>query len=227
MMVMLGFRPARKVVEMGRSAFFGGLETDLPLGRSALIRKHDSTPQFGFVGARYLQKRVLLIGINPGNGPKYDLPTKGDARMMPALMQFAECPSLEHFELASLAYQKECHAWPLWKRHCNEVLGPGRLLFDEIAYANCLPWRTESDSAFGDDVADKAARLYVMPLLLELAPQVVIALGKRAASILAMTGGPIKNLIVWNRAQAATARVKSDRAEAASRIFAALSAYTA
>jgi hypothetical protein len=66
-----------------------------------------------------------------------------------------------------------------------------------------------------------------MPLLLELAPQVVIALGKRAASILAMTGGPIKNLIVWNRAQAATARVKSDRAEAASRIFAALSAYTA
>jgi hypothetical protein len=219
---MLGFQPAQKAVELGRAAFLGEIHADIPLGRSALLQTHDLTPQFGFVGKRYLEKRVLLIGINPGNGPTNDFPTKGDARMMPALMQFAESPTSENFHQASLAYQEECQAWPLWKRHCNEVLGPGGLLFDEIAYGNCLPWRTESRSAFSDNVAQRAAQLYVRPLLSELVPRVVIALGKRAATILEMTGQALPNLIVWNRAQAATASVKRERADAAARILAVI-----
>lgn len=219
---MLGFQPAQKVVELGRAAFFGATDADIPLGRSPLLQLHDRVPQFGFVGTRYLEKRVLLVGINPGNGPTNDLPTKGDARMMPALMQFSENPTSENFRSASLAYQEECQAWPIWKRHCNEVLGPGRLLFDEIAYSNCLPWRTESRSAFDVSVAQRAARFYVQPLLAELVPRVVIAMGKRAGSILELTGEHFQNLIVWNRAQAATPIVRKERSEAAARILAAI-----
>jgi hypothetical protein len=218
----LGFLPAKHTVEAGRSQFFGDADADLPPGRSVLLGAHDRAPQFGFVGTRYGDRRVLLLGINPGNGPDNDEPTRGDVRMMPAIAAFAECPTTDNFDIASLAYKAECEKWPMWRRHCKEVLGPGKLTFEEIAYSNCLPWRTASQSAFSASVAQKAAELYVEPLLKELAPKIVIAMGKRAAQIVAMTSEIVPELIVWNRAQAATEAVKAERLAAAAQIFAAL-----
>jgi hypothetical protein len=222
-MTKLGYVSALQAVELGRGAFFGGPAVDLPLGRSPQLQRDDFTPQFGFVGPRYPETRVLLIGINPGNGPRNDLRTRGDELMMPVLAEFAASPTSENFARASAAYMLECVEWPLWKRHCAEVLGAGRLSFEQIAYSNCLPWRTESQSKFESSVAEKTAALYVRPLLHELAPSVVIALGKRAAEILKMAGLIPGTLIVWNRSQAATSSVKNERAAAAARVMKLLS----
>lgn len=122
---------------------------------------------------------------------------------MPVLAEFS---SPESFTRASAAYMQECVKWPVWTRHCAEVLGAGGLAFDEIAYSNCLPWRTGN---LGLVMRRRTtAMLYVRPLLDELAPRVVVAMGKRAAAILAMAGPIDGTLIVWNGSQAATPLVR-------------------
>ena len=217
-----GYRTARRVVELGRAAFFGTSDADLPANRSALLRGDDRTPRFGFVGANYSTVRVLLFGINPGNGPESEHRSATDARMMPALERFAADPTPDHFDAAQRAYQAECVTWSIWRRHCREVIGAGRLALDDIAYTNCLPWRSGSNAAFSDTVAERAATLYAGPLIAELRPKVVIAMGKRAAESLRMTDAAPTDLIIWNRAQAATASVLADRANTAAKIFARL-----
>lgn len=222
MTLPLGYRTARSVIELGRAAFFGTAEADLPESRSPLLQADDRKPQFGFVGSNYPSVRVLLFGINPGNGPATGTRTAADARMMPALAEFAADPTPERFVAAQRAYRTECVTWPVWRRHCAEVIGAGKLSLDDIAYGNCLPWRTASNSAFSDAVAERAATLYARPLIAELQPKIVIALGKKAAEILRTTEGAPPDLIVWNRAQAATAAVIAERAATAAAIFARL-----
>ncbi|MGH8457599.1 MAG: hypothetical protein ACRETE_11470, partial [Stenotrophobium sp.] len=184
-----------------------------------LLAADDRTPQFGYVGAEYLRTRVLLLGINPGNGKETETRSPTDARMMPALIHFAQNPTQENFTKAQQAYKAECQTWHIWNRHCRDVIGAGKLSLEEIAYSNCLPWRTGSNSAFSDAVAKKAATLYASPLIEELQPTVVIALGKTAGNILRLSGKKLPHLIVWNRAQAARPAVLKERAEAAAEVF--------
>lgn len=217
----LGYRAALSALEKGRSEFFGGAEVDLPESRSAEIAKDDLIPQFGFVGSSFARTRVLLIGINPGNGPDGKR-TAGDEIAMPVLRRFFEERSEVSFSMSQHAYKGVCESWPMWRRHCSEVIGAGRLLMDEVAYTNCLPWRTNSKSTFSDDVGRRAAQSYAYPLIDELNPKVIIALGKRAASILKLGGRDFEDLIVWNRAQAATKEVIADRTATAARILQAI-----
>ena len=216
---MLGFAAAKRVVALGRSAFFPDDEPDFPIGRSTIVHGDDLAPQFGYVGRLYSTTRVLLLGINPGNGPDHNR-SPGDARLMPAILRFAQFPNENNYVLATRAYMTECQKWSVWKRHCAEVIGAGKLSLDEIAYSNCLPWRTASKSAFSDEVARKAAVLYVGPLLEELAPLLIVALGKtRVGPILRMSNFALPRVIVWNRAQAATKSVLRERAEAAQEVL--------
>jgi hypothetical protein len=216
----LGYRTARSVLSLGRAALFGNELTDIPSNRSPLLQRDDLTPQFGYVGQRYARKRVLLLGINPGNGPDNLNRSAVDARMIPILVRFAQDPSPEHFLQAQRAYEAECKTWPIWRRHCAEITGAGKLALDEIAYSNCLPWRTDSQSKFDDHVAERAASLYARPLIEELQPSAVICVGKRASSIVRMAGEALPPVIVWNRAQAATAAVLAERRRAAAEVFA-------
>jgi hypothetical protein len=218
----LGYQTALSVLKVGRAAFFGAVDADLPPNRSTLLRKDDLTPQFGYVGHGYPSTRVLLLGINPGNGRETINRTVTDERMMPPLIKFAEDPSPESFKAALQAYQAECSSWHIWRRHCAEITGAGKLSLDEIAYSNALPWRTGSESNFSDSVAANAATLYTRPLINELRPSVVICLGKRAASIVRIGNPKLPHMIVWNRAQAATPSVLLDRQRAAEDVFAIL-----
>ena len=63
-----GYKTAKVVLKLGRQAFFDTATADLPTGRSIILRQDDLTPQFGYVGERYPRTRVLVLGINPGNG---------------------------------------------------------------------------------------------------------------------------------------------------------------
>jgi hypothetical protein len=139
--------------------------------------------------------------------------------MMPILAAFAAEPSVANFLRAQEAQKIECQTWHIWRRHCAEIFGAGGLSLEQIAYSNCLPWRSGSDSNFDDDVAANTARLYALPLIEELTPAIVIAVGKRSADILRMAGRPIEHLVVWNRAQAATPYVLQERKAAAEQIF--------
>ena len=102
----------------------------------------------------------------------------------------------------------------------SEVIGAVKLSFDEIAYSNCLPWRTHSKSKFTDTVARKVATLYVRPLIEELRPWLIVARGKeRVPAILQMTGLSLPPVIPWNRSQAATPAAKHERDNAATEIL--------
>jgi hypothetical protein len=220
-MIPLGYKTAKKVVGLRRRAFFGGVNVDLPSGRSPVIRKDDLTPQFGYVGSRYRNTRVLILGINPGNGPS-DIRTREDKIMMPLHRRFAADPSARNFEAATAAYKTACQRWHVWTHHCAAIIGAGKLSLEEIAYSNCLPWRTASKSEFSGSAARKAIELYVLPLINELRPKVVIALGKRASRILESFPAKLPHVITWNRAYAATAAVKKERAVSAASVFKAL-----
>jgi hypothetical protein len=132
---MLGFESARRVIQLGRAGFFPLEKPDLPVGRSATISADDQIPQFGYVGRGYSTTRIILLGINPGNGHN-QMRSQADARMMPALYRFAENPTEANYAQATQAYLAECQTWPVWKRHCAEVIGAGKLALGEIAYSN-------------------------------------------------------------------------------------------
>jgi hypothetical protein len=186
------------------------------------LHRDDLTPQFGFVGKAYPSTRVLLLGINPGNGRESITRTTTDERMMPMLIRFAQGPTPANFTAAQCAYQVECATWHIWSRHCAEITGAGKLSMEDIAYSNTLPWRTGSESNFDESVAERAATLYAHPLIDELEPTLVICLGKRAAEIVRIGNPNIPHLVVWNRAQAATPGVLLDRKRAADEVFAVL-----
>src|SRR5438876_9351306 len=122
-MMPLGYRSAKAVARLGRAAFFDTATADLPTSRSPMLRRDDLTPQFGYVGSRYKKTRVLVLGINPGNGPRSDIRTSEDERMMPAHQRFAADPSPRNFEAATAAYKAECQRWHVWTRHCAEIIG--------------------------------------------------------------------------------------------------------
>jgi hypothetical protein len=61
-----------------------------------------------------------------------------------------------------------------------------------------------------------------MPLIDELQPSLVIAMGKRASEILALSKRKAPPLVVWNRAQAATEAVLRERANSAAEVFSIL-----
>jgi hypothetical protein len=68
-----------------------------------------------------------------------------------------------------------------------------------------------------------ACVLYAYPLIEELQPKLIVALGKRTEEILLMGGQKLPApLITWNRAQAATAAVLKERVKAAAEILDAL-----
>jgi hypothetical protein len=134
----LGFEAARHVVDLDRAAFFASPDDDLPSAESAQVASDDLLPQFGFVGNRYARLRVLLLGINPGNGPRSERST-GDKVIMPALSAFVANPIPKTFLVAQRAYREVCQGWAVWGRQCNELLREAGLDMEDIAFTNALP----------------------------------------------------------------------------------------
>ena len=199
----IGYRVACRTVELGRAAFFSGRDVDIPDAKSPQIHSDDRLPQFGYVGSNYSAKRILFLGINPGNGPRASR-NAGDEVQMPMLERFVAEPTVGNFQRAQNAYREACQNWFIWGRECNELLKCGGLQIDDLAFSNALPWRTKSEAAFGRSVERLAALHYVQPLLGELRPRIVVAVGKKVQRILNDGGSPTASLVVWNRSRALT-----------------------
>jgi hypothetical protein len=211
----LGYWAACRVVDLGRQAFFAHAAEDAPFADSDQIAEDDLLPQFGYVGSRYEARRVLLLGINPGNGPRAVRST-GDRTAMPALRRFVTQKTPASFVAAQQAYRSVCEGWAVWGRQCYELLRSSGLDMEDVAFTNALPWRTASQSAFAKHVAKKAAEHYTGPVVRELQPRIIVAVGKKAAQILEYAGLPSASVVTWNRAQALTQSVLAER-EAATR----------
>lgn len=212
----LGFEAARRAVELGRHAFFASATEDIPNSASPQIAADDLLPQFGYVGTRYIESRVLLLGINPGNGPKPRRErSQGDQIAIPALQEFVEKRTPETFLAAQCAYRRVCQGWAIWGRQCDELLRAGGLEMEDVAFTNALPWRTASQSAFSPAIARRAGLNYAGPVVRELKPRLIVAVGKKAATILAYAGMLSDAVVVWNRAQAMQPSVIAERKAAA------------
>lgn len=218
--IPLGFQAAVRVVELGRSAFFKDASEDIPAAESPQVTEDDLLPQFGYVGTNYEGRRILLLGINPGNGPRHAR-NSGEEIAMPPLNEFVAKRSPESFIAAQRAYRQVCQGWAVWGRQCDALLTAGGLNMEDIAFTNALPWRTASKSAFSESIARKAAQLYAGPIVHELNPAIIVAVGKKAAKILEYAGLLSESVVVWNRAQALRPEVVAER-EAAAEKFSAL-----
>jgi hypothetical protein len=215
----LGYLSARRVLDLGRSAFFGSDDADLPKAESDEVAVDDRTPQFGYVGSNYAERRILLLGINPGNGLRNGR-NDGDAAVMPALYEFCAHPTIANFIRAQRKYEEVCSAWRLWGTECQALLADSGLRSSDVAFTNALPYRTGSVAAFPRAVAENAAKHYVASYITELKPKIIVSLGKRASEILSYAGGAVTaEEVVWNRARAPTAGVLVQRQAALSQLF--------
>lgn len=138
---------------------------------------------------------------------------------MPALHRFVSDKTPEAFLASQDAYRSVCHGWAVWGRQCFELLRSSDIDMDDLAFTNALPWRTASQAAFGKSIARRAAALYVSPVVAELQPRIIVAVGKRAAEMLELAGLMSPSVVVWNRAQALTPPVMEERKEAASKLL--------
>jgi hypothetical protein len=195
---------------MGRSACFRYELEDVPASTSPEVAQNDLLPQFGYVGKHYEQRRVLLLAINPGNGPR-QYQNAGDTVVMPFLQQFATERSPEAFMAAQNAYRSVCQGWLIWGRECGAVLQAGNITLDDIAFSNALPWRTGKESRFSKYTARCAATVYAGPLIDELQPNVIVAVGKRVAEVLTYSGHMSDSVVVWNRERAPKPHVLLER----------------
>jgi len=160
-----------------------------------------------------------MMGINPANGQGNEFRTPQDEEMMPKVIDFANNPTEDNFKKAMWAYKEQCLRWKGWWQRCAEVICKSELSPDEIAYSNCLPWRTASGTNFSNEVAEKTAKFYARPLIEELDPCLIVAMGQKAALILRMTGISLPKLITWNCSHALKESVKLERASDAKEIL--------
>jgi hypothetical protein len=90
---------------------FGSPNVALPVRTSTVVAADDLIPQFGFVGRCYESRRVLVVGINPGNGSN-DGRSLSDEEMMPVLHRFIAEPNETTYEVALEAQAKAFPGWP-------------------------------------------------------------------------------------------------------------------
>jgi hypothetical protein len=201
------FEVTHSLVCQGRELLFETPFADLPPDRSQTIANDNRIPQIGFVGDNYDKRRILVIGINPGNGPG-DFRSPSDAVMFPALYKFFEMPNHETYA-AAMAAQME--AFPSWlaSKEIGPTLGQEGITTNDIAYINASPYRAGNGTAH--DVfrtvrrKKRAAANWVSPMLLALQPVIVIAHGVEAARILRYADGVLCPL-TFNRV-----RIKAQR----------------
>jgi len=232
--VPLGYHAACEVVRVGYKAMFQGCEQLIPQASDLALKKANQTPQFGFVGPRYAETRVLVLGVNPGV-VKRDKVKERDQPSLDALRSFRDEPTPGKFLAAQAANRIALESWRDENRHWKHLLARTSLTFDDIAFSNGLPWRT-STNELSSQLQLHAAAYYAWPLVKELAPRLVICFGCNAAQVFEprrrrvrhpkdVRHGPPQPLpphVVWRRSRKRTAEIERQNASALAQINATL-----
>ncbi|AKI03198.1 uracil DNA glycosylase superfamily protein [Hoeflea sp. IMCC20628] len=172
------------LTQITRSEIFGDTDAQLrPINLTS-----DSAIMFsGYVGSGYeVNKGILLLGINPGGGgDAYEKRSLEDELFYPLLKDFrgsSEKSALDDFELINKEFATIVKGWNLW-RILEPTLSAAGATIDDVAYMNIVPYRTRDDK-FPPSLVRKTAWEYIVaPTLKIISPRAVIALGKKAGSI--------------------------------------------
>lgn len=141
----------------------------------------------GYVGPAYKPASgVLLLAINPGGGgDTYTSRPPEDESFYPLLMEFKRslAPAALHgFERINQAFASIVRQWNMW-RILEPTLEAAGCSIDEVAYMNVVPYRTRQNKMPPVSARRKAWDLVIGPTLVALKPRAIVALGKKAGSV--------------------------------------------
>ena len=141
----------------------------------------------GYVGRSYRHGQgLLLLGINPGGGGDADrYRTTEDEELYPLLADFKNAHSggvVERFESANSCFARVVQRWNLWTIFLPTLAAAGRSIGD-VAYMNVVPYRTRKNNTPPIAARRLAWARIVEPTIRLLAPQAIIALGKKADAV--------------------------------------------
>ncbi len=172
------------LTKISRSDIFGDRDEQV---RPINLLDDASTMFSGFVGKNYRPgSGLLILAINPGGGgDAYTKRIPEDETFYPLLhalkVSSAESAS-DAFEAVSAAFVPIVKQWNLWK-----ILGPtldaAGTDLDAVTYMNVVPYRTREDKMPPAAARWLAWQLIVNPTLDLLQPRSIIALGKKAGSV--------------------------------------------
>lgn len=152
------------------------------------LQQDAKVPFLGFVGAGFSPGRPVLLAINPGGGgDAYTTRTPQDAELIPLLQAFVQAEGSEvatTFERMCSNYARQVGTWNLW-RILHPTLQACRCTLDEVCYLNVFPYRTAKDARPSQSALQASWNLVIQPLLAELKPSMLIALGKKAGDVAA------------------------------------------
>ncbi len=189
----LGYHAAHHAADVGYAAIFEGCTKLIPKASDLASTEDNRTPQFGFVGPRYAETRVLVLGVNPGVVKRGTVKDR-DQRSLAALRRFRDEPSPSNFLAAQDANRVALEGWRDDNPHWKHLLARTSLTFDDIAFSNALPYRTHANKTSAR-LRLNAASHYAWRLVAELEPRLVICFGNTAAAILTHSGRLRRRLI--------------------------------
>lgn len=168
---------------VSRSALYG-VSPDRQLPTHLLADAH--IPFIGFAGSQYRPGGVVLLAINPGGGgDSYQIRTRQDNELLPLIVTFTKSSSnelLTAFANMSGSYAAQVRTWNLWRILAPTLHACGKDL-SEVAYLNCFPYRTCADRMPQASALRASWTNVVEPLLAQLSPSTLIALGKKVGGV--------------------------------------------
>jgi hypothetical protein len=173
-----------RAATVSRATLYGTtVDRQLPLN----LQDDARLPLLGFCGTKYAKGGVVLLAINPGGGgAAYVRRTSQDEILFPLIEAYVRNNNDDAvsnlFKLMSASYATQAQSWNLWRILFPVLQACGQTL-DDVAYLNCFPYRTAGDALPQANALRFGWAQVVAPLLGELSPSMVIALGKKAGNV--------------------------------------------
>jgi len=146
--------------------------------RSPKLKRDDSNnvPQPGYIGRRYSERRVLLIGQNPADTDRF---TSEDERYTNALGRIRDDPNDRHYDEVQRLLDAFIPRWPVSENYFP--LKECKLSLAEIAYFNVVRCRTRGNATPDTRMSQNCVQRHLARWLDLLEPKVVVFIGKWAA----------------------------------------------
>ena len=173
----------QKAASVSRAALYGiASDAQLPLN----LVTDAKVPFLGYCGPKYVQGNPVLLAINPGGGgDDYRQRHAGDEELIPLIEAFCRASPEERGEALdgmSRVYMQHVQTWNLRKIVIPTLEACGKAV-DEVCYLNVFPYRTRNNAMPTATARYAAWGNVVAPLISELRPKNLIALGKKAGGV--------------------------------------------
>lgn len=172
------YEVALNALRLRRKEVFGLVDNQQPISET----KDSAIPQIGFIGQNYRRGGTILLGINPGGGGDTYTRSSEDSRLLPMIQALRDGEAAPEklqamFDQCSAAMR----TWNLWRIVSPALTACGNDQ-SEVAYLNWCPFRTRADKMPHAHTMRRCRDISLGPLLRELSPSRIIALGKKVGN---------------------------------------------